>query len=489
MSCTGPLSPEALRYIKYLGFKLDCAREQSELGWRLDYARALRNYNQLEALAKEKIEALKKVMPKVPKYAVYNKPKVMFKKDGTLSSHGETWFKRLKENKLSPTEQGPIKVIVDFDEPNPASSDQVKNWLYALGWKPQTFNYVRDKVTGDERAIPQVRDDGELCQSVKKLARQDPNIELLDGLTVIQHRMAIFKGFIESAQQKPDGTYWLKAEIGGLTNTLRFKHRKPLVNLPGVDSPYGDEIRGCLIAPEGEFVVGSDMSSLEDNCKRHFIKPLDPDFVESMSEEGYDPHMRLLVVGNKITEGDYRFYVESKLNKDTDSDRFHKLDSLRKGAKTTTYSATYGVGKAKLARTADISEKEAQELLDAFWDLNWAVKKVADNLYVKTLKDGSMWLKNPVSGFYYSLRSERDKFSTLNQGTGVFCFDNWVYGIRKRGVGVGMTFHDEVVVYHPEPDRVTKALYEAIKDTNDKLDLNIKLDIDVQVGGTYGDVH
>ena len=195
MSCK-TLNDEALRFIKYVGFKLSCAEGQARLGWRLDYDRALRNYTELEALAKEKTEALKGHMPKVPKYAVYNKPKVIFKKDGTLSSHGERWFQRLKEAKLSPTETGPIKVVVSYDEPNPNSSDQVKNWLYALGWKPQTFNYVRDKETGDERAIPQVRDDGELCASVKKLAAQDPAIELLDGLTVIQHRMAIFKGFI-----------------------------------------------------------------------------------------------------------------------------------------------------------------------------------------------------------------------------------------------------------------------------------------------------
>ena len=38
------LNPEALRFIAYVSFKLDCAREQEELGWRLDYDRALRNY-------------------------------------------------------------------------------------------------------------------------------------------------------------------------------------------------------------------------------------------------------------------------------------------------------------------------------------------------------------------------------------------------------------------------------------------------------------
>ena len=62
----------------------------------------------------------------------------------------------------------------------------------------------------------------------------------------------------------------------GLTNTLRFKHAKPLVNLPAVDKPYGKEIRGCLTCPEGYTLCGADMTSLEDTTKRHYMKPSRP---------------------------------------------------------------------------------------------------------------------------------------------------------------------------------------------------------------------
>jgi len=474
------LNPEALRFITYVSFKLDCSREQSELGWRLDYDRALRNYTELEALAKEKTEALKAHMPKVPKYAVYNKPKVIFKKDGTLSSHGERWFQRLKEAKLSPTETGPIKVVVSYDEPNPNSSDQVKNWLYALGWKPQTFDYKRDKETGDERAIPQVRDDGELCASVKKLIHKDSAIELLDGLTVIQHRMAIFKGFIGSASLRGDGTYWLKAEVGGFTNTMRFKHRKPLVNLPGVTAAYGDEIRGCLIAPEGYSLIGSDMTSLEDNMKRHFMQPLDPDYVEEMAREGFDPHLDLAQFAGATTQEEIDLYNKGEKP---------ELKGVRKIYKAANYACVYGVGAPKLARTLDIPEKQAKGVIEAYWERNWAIKKVADNSYVKTLKDGTMWLKNPVSGFYYSLRYDKDKWSTTAQSSGVYCFDQWVFFARKLGVQVTFQAHDEVVVVSDDPDSIQEKLQKAIEMTNDKLQLNVPLGIDVQVGKNYGEVH
>jgi hypothetical protein len=94
----------------------------------------------------------------------------------------------------------------------------------------------------------------------------------------------------------------------GFTNTLRFKHKKPLTNLPGIDSPYGDEIRGCLIALDGQWLVGSDMVSLEATTRNHYIKPLDPVYVDEMSQEGYDPHLKIAVVAGMITDDEYEFY-------------------------------------------------------------------------------------------------------------------------------------------------------------------------------------
>ena len=168
---------------------------------------------------------------------------------------------------------------------------------------------------------------------------------------------------------------------------------------------------------------------------------------------------------------------------------YNRIKSVRKAYKVTNYSAIYGVGPPKLARSLGISEKEAKALLEAYWDRNWAVKKLAENQYVKTLKDGTMWLKNPVSGFYYSLRYEKDRFSTLNQGTGVFCFDTWVFFARKLGVQIVGQFHDEVVVVSDDPDSIQEKLQKAIEMTNEKLQLNVPLGIDVQVGKAYSDVH
>ena len=462
------------RLIDYLTFKLDCAREQEGLQWKLDVPKAQAAYDEISRLKEEKVEQLAEAMPKRMLTRMVTQPKVMHKKDGELSSHGEKWVALCKEYKQSLTSIG-FKINTGEERGNPNSNDQVKDWLYSLGWKPRTFKFVRDKKTGDERQIEQVRKGSELCSSVVDLASVDPAVDLLDGLTVLTHRAGILKSFLECHK---DG--YLQAGVAGLTNTFRFKHFKPLVNLPSVDKPYGDVIRGCLTCPDGYVLAGADMTSLEDTTKRHYMKPLDPAYVEEMSREGFDPHLDLALHAGVINQDD--------IDKHNSGER--SLKALRKNYKVVNYSATYGVGAAKLARETGMSKGEAKTLLDAFWSRNWAIEKVASTVRVREVMDG-MWLLNPVSGFWHSLRSDKDRFSTLNQSTGVFCFDTWVAICRKNGVKAVGQFHDEIIALVKKGDegKVENLMHEAAIMLNDKVKLNVPLGTDVQFGNTYADIH
>ena len=462
------------RLIDYLSFKLDCAKEQEALQWKLDVPKAQAAYDEILQLKEEKVEQLADAMPKRILTRMAGQPKVMRKKDGELSSHGERWVDLCKEYMQPITTVG-FMIKTGEERGNPNSNDQVKEWLYSLGWKPRTYKFVRDKVTGDERQIEQVRKNSDLCQSVRSLGQVDPAVDLLDGLTVLTHRAGILKSFLECHK---DG--WLQAGIAGLTNTFRFKHYRPLVNLPGVDKPYGDVIRGCLTCPEGYVLAGADMTSLEDTTKRHYMKPLDPEYVEEMSREGFDPHLDLALHAGVITQDD--------IDKHNSGER--SLKALRKNYKVVNYSATYGVGAAKLARETGMKQKEAKALLEAFWSRNWAIERVASTLRTRELF-GSMWLKNPVSGFWYSLRSEKDRFSTLNQGTGVFCFDTWVKECRGMGLQTIGQFHDEIIVITKEgdEDKTENIMSMGINNVNHEINLNVPLGTDVQFGNTYADIH
>lgn len=467
-------SEEKQRFIRYLMFKMDCAREQETLQWKLDVDKAKAHLEEWERLKDEKTEALAEAMPKRVLTAVRHKPKVMYKKDGSLSSHGERWVQLCKQEK-QPLSTQSLTVKTGEERGNPNSVEQVKDWLFSLGWQPATFKFIRDKKTGEERKLEQVRKDGELCRSVLRLAEQEPAISLLDGLSVLSHRIGVLRSMVESER---DG--YVQATVAGFTNTLRFRHAKPLVNLPSVDKPYGAEIRGCLTAPEGYTLCGADMTSLEDTTKRHYMKPLDPDYVAEMSKEGFDPHLDLAKHAGVITQDDIDKHNSGEVS----------LKALRKNYKVVNYSATYGVGAAKLARETGMSKNEAGKLLEAFWSRNWSVQKVAEGLRVRELF-GSMWVQNPVSKFWYSLRSDKDRFSTLNQGTGVFCFDSWVAICRNNGIKTIGQFHDEIIALVKDGEQLeTKyTMEEAITKLNDKLKLNVDLGIDAQFGKTYADVH
>ena len=471
------------RFVQYLSFKMDCARQQEALKWKLDVAKAQFHYDELLRLKDEKTEQLAEAMPRNKVYKKIEKPKRLTKADGSLTVYGERWYALLRAGGHPPTTEEPIQVLDKEERANPSSHSQIKEWLRSLGWEPATFNYsmkeVFNKKTGTtemvEHKVEQVRDGSELCDSVKLLIDRHPAVGLLDGLSVINHRLSVFKGFLECHR---DG--WLKAEIAGFTNTLRFKHAKPLVNLPGVDKPWGKEIRGCLTAPEGYTLCGADMTSLEDTTKRHYMQPLDPDYVAEMSREGFDPHLDLAKHAGAITQADIDKHNLGEVN----------LKALRKNYKVVNYSATYGVGATKLSRTTGLSVKEAKKLLDAFWDRNWAITKLVGGMEPRD-KEGKTWLRNPVSGFYHSLRSDKDKFSTLNQSTGVYCFDSWVALCRKNGVKTIGQFHDEIIALVSKGDEqhTQQVMEQAIETLNTQLNLNVPLGIDAQFGENYAEIH
>ena len=297
-------TPENLPIVHYLMFKASCAKEQERSKWRLDRVWCQEAFDRLSALQAPKVEALKLVMPVVKKQKLQQPPAKPFKKDGTPSVEGVKWKKYCREQGLTPEHSTPIYIVVREEPPNPNSPEQIKDWLFGLGWEPMTFKFVKEE-DGSERKIPQVKipQSPDICPSVLELAETEPAVLELAGLSVLKHRIGILKGFLENV----DDEGFLKARVQGLTNTLRVRHTE-VVNLPGIDKPYGEEIRGCLIARDGCELVGSDMSSLENRTGDHLIFDLDPEYVVEKNIPDYDPHLSMCVVAGMLTPAEVEFY-------------------------------------------------------------------------------------------------------------------------------------------------------------------------------------
>lgn len=480
---------EAWKLIDYLMFKIQCAREQEARGWKLDVPKAKELKERLTALHDNAVAKLEEVMPKVAVYTTKTKPKKCYKQDGTLSALGEKWFALLKEHDVPENHNivPDITYISSYNEPNAASDPQIKAWLAGLGWIPCTFKFKRNKDTGDLRQIPQVRrknDDNEpeLTPSVERLCEVEPSVIFLKEVGVIKHRLDVVSGFLENM----DSNGFVQARIQGFTNTLRFKHRV-VVNLPGVDKPYGEELRGCLIAPDGYELCGSDMAALEDRTKQHFMWEHDPEYVETMLEEGYCPHVDIAVLAGYLTPEQE---ARHKTGDFIDSEDKKTIKAGRKTAKPVNYGGVYGQGPEGLARETGMPLSQAKALNEIYWQRNWSVKVIAEEQVVRTFS-GQKWLKNPISGFWYSLRSDKDRFSTLNQGSGVYCFDMWVMELKAKGIPLIGQMHDEVIalIKKGRQEKCIAAFKDAIKRVNDKLKMNRELDIDVQFGESYAGIH
>ncbi len=478
----------AWRLIDYLAFKMDCAAEQERSKWKLDSAHAESVRDRLSVEKELKLEELVQAMPKVEKTANRTKPARLYLKGkvNTLSVAGEKWFKLLKENNLPEDYDGVVEEVVDVKEPNPNSSDQVKSWLYGLGWIPETFEFKRNKETGDVKQIPQVniKHGGGICPSIKKLYPKEPKLEVLDGLSILTHRISILNGFLSNVDEEG----YVQAQVQGLTNTLRFKHRV-VVNLPGIDKPYGADIRGCLVAPEGYELCGSDMSSLEDRTKQHFMWPYDPAYVREMMVPDFDPHIDLAVSAGAMSDKDANAYKGA--DKEFEHTPLYKsLKLVRATYKKANYTCVYGAGDAAVARAAEVDLAKGAKIKEAYWKRNWAVLKVAEDQVVKTCL-GQKWLYNPVSQLWYSLRHEKDRFSTLNQGTGVYSFDTWVRHVRAKRPQLTGQMHDEIIlcVKIGYREQCKALLKEAMRLTNEELQLNRELDCSVDFGPSYKDIH
>jgi hypothetical protein len=297
------------KVVKYLNFKMEQLSEQQNSKIKIDVELAKAKVLEFESLINEKLQHLKSVMPKVPVYSKHTKPAKPFKKDGTLSSTGLKWKELTEKAKVEFDYDGEIKVVKDYEDPNPSSHVQVKNWLFSLGWTPETFKY--DKKDGEDRKIPQVylpQSGGQVCPSIERLAEQVEELQHLVGLGVLSHRKACVKGFLDSLIHNE----FIEASAHGFTNTLRLKHRKPCVNLPSSRVLYGNDVRSCLIAKEGYILCGSDLSSLENRIKFNLQLPYDRNYVMSQMSDDFDPHLEIAKEGMLLTTAEVNFYKIEK---------------------------------------------------------------------------------------------------------------------------------------------------------------------------------
>lgn len=470
-------------YINYLGFIKTCMHKQYKAKIKLDVDSCLESKSKLDSIFKDKFQALSNAMPKELGKIIKTFPKKPYKKNGDLSSIGIKWYSYLKDNNL------PLTTKVIREAPNPGSSQQLKSWLFELGWKPRTF---KDNDKGEKISQVSLPFGQGLCESVKDLFEIYPVLENLDSLYKVRHRIGLFKAFLESK----DENNMVVSQSLGLTNTLRLKHLRPIANLPKVGVFFGEEVRKVLTVYDDSYLMcGADISGLESATADHWITFYDPEYVKRKRQPGFDPHTDFAVFAGKMTKEEELYYKNFD-SKTQDKDEYKRIKKIRGALKQVNFSGIYGAGPSKMAETLKIPYKEAKILHTAYWKLNWAVKKIAEDCIIKTVgKD--MYLYNPISKFWYYLKYKKDAFSTLNQSSGVYVFNTWLrntYNLIESyddDIRIVLQYHDEMALIFKKElkEEITKILQYAMDSTNNELKLNVTIAMEPVFGHDYSQVH
>lgn len=506
------------KVVKYINFKMQQLEEQQNIRIKIDVPKAEKLVEDLTEELDRRIAELTAVMPKVPVIAKHTMPKKPFKKDGSLSATGEKWKALTEEAGVDFEYRGTIETIKSYKEPNPQSSQQIKDWLFSYGWQPKTFKYVRED-DGSDRKIPQIYiqgSGGQICDSIEDLAKKIPEVENLTGVGVLKHRIGVVKGFIDSLVFGES----VEAGASGFTNTLRLKHRKPIVNLPSNRVAYGADVRSCMIAREGKILCGSDLSSLENNIKFNFQLEFDRKGVESQLADDYDPHLEIAQEGGLLRDYEVHFYKIADKGFPRESYPYSneladllmlpeagkkkeiaRISDVRSKGKATNYACQYGAGASTVARTAGVSQAIGKRLVEAYRNVNWANEKIANQHEDKYTSFGR-FQKNKFNGMWYHLKNDKDKLSTGIQGSGSYILDLWLanmfllrdtdkYKDRLPHAHLLATIHDECILELPKGCEgiVEELLLESLDRVNKTLKVDIPFGCDVQFGSDYSQIH
>lgn len=365
----------------------------------------------------------------------YTIPAKPFKKDGTLSAHGLNFLEKhnleligvdhiLWEGEL-------VKIVGGKQLPATAkmtlgNQEDLKNWLLGEGWKPTLYNFKKDErgkpIKEKGKLIPtspKMQENGKLCRNLEEMSGDlvRPIVKWLS----LRNRYSVLTGWMEDGRLAKDGR--LSAASSGITPTHRQKHTK-VVNVPKAEDGVvlGKEFRS-LFTPRrdlGHVQVGFDASALEGKVEGHYCCTFDPNWMDSpraysLLEGCIHVALARLAFPEDLKPWDHLNEKEAKA--------VPHIKPYRSKGKTGNYCINYGGKEPKFAASLGVSMERGKEIYDAFWEMNWPLKKLKDALekYWETTGE-KKWIKGIDGRKLYS-RSPHSLVNLLFQSAGAIVMD------------------------------------------------------------------
>jgi len=340
-----------------------------------------------------------------------------------------------------------LKTKIKYIPFNIGSRQQIADRLMEIGWKPKKHTDKGNVIVNEEVL------DGINLPEAKKISRY----------LLLQKRIAQIKSWIEACDDKDNRVHGKVLTLKTVTG--RMAHHSPnMAQIPAVRSPYGKECRECWTVenPYTHSIVGTDASGLELRCLAHLMN--DANFTD------------------EVLTGDIHT-ANMKMAGLTDRDQ----------AKTFIYAFMYGAGASKIGKIVGKGAKEGQQLIDRFLSNMPALKRVRDGV----TKAGMRGKIKGIDGRLLHVRSPHASLNTLLQGAGAVVCKLWLVNMNKRIQSTGVdaklvaSIHDEYQyeVAKKDVQKFGSITKDAMKDTEQQLQMKCPLDNEWKEGTTWAETH
>lgn len=359
---------------------------------------------------------------------------------------------------------------------------ELEDLIYQLAGEPFNIN--------SPKQVAEVLFD-KLELKTKKKKSRSTSAEVLEELAqeyeiceyILQHRKfaklkSTYTDALPTLISKKDGRIHTTYNQA-LTVTGRLSSSNPnLQNIP-IRSEEGNKIRSafCAMDKENSLILSADYSQIELRLLAHVSG--DEHLIHAFTS-GEDVHA---MTASKV------FGVELK----------DVTKEMRRRAKAVNFGIVYGQSKYGLAKSLGITNAEAQEFIDKYFEtypkvkeyMNNEVEFVTQNGYVETAFGRKRYLASELQSSNYQIRefAQRAAINQPLQGTAadlikiaMIRVDKAIAGMKTKMI---MQVHDELVFEVPKEElEQLKAIIldcMALKDQN----LKIPLDVDINYGTSW----
>ena len=264
--------------------------------------------------------------------------------------------------------------------------------------------------------------------------------------------------------------------------TGRLSSTNPnLMNIP-IRTELGKQIRRAFIPEKGSLLLSADYSQIELRVMAHLSE--DPVLVEVFAQ-GEDIHSATAARVYKV-------------------DPSELTTGQRSVAKMVNYGLAYGMGAPGLAERLNVPRAEAEEIMDAYFEVFGGVAKFLDRVVTQAYADGFTTTMFGRRRYLPELGSgnprvraigERQALNAPIQGSAAdimkLAMINVENALNSEGLGTEMilTVHDELVFEVPEAELATATDLVAREMTGVRLpdgsEMKVPLAVDISSGATW----